>query len=88
MFVVVERSSSAVECRTRNRESPGSNSLFASVSKIGHFRSLRSLCCINEYLAIENGGNVCACSSRVIAARLNASQRSRVGVGMNRSARG
>ena len=56
--------SSAVECRTLNRESPGSIPPFATVSKFGHFRSLRndpsSLSCIKEYLAIEvdSGGNV------------------------------
>ena len=41
---------------------PGFKSLFATVSKIGHFRSLHwrpcSLSCINEYLAIDRGGNV------------------------------
>ena len=38
---IVERGSSVVECRTRNRESPGSNPLnVAIVSKFGHFRSL------------------------------------------------
>ena len=40
MHHVVERGSSVVECRTRNREILGSNSLFDTVSKIGHFRSL------------------------------------------------
>ena len=30
----------AVECRTRNRESPGSNPPFATVSKCGDFCSL------------------------------------------------
>ena len=35
----VERGSSVVECRTRNRESLGLNPL-ATVSKFGHFRSL------------------------------------------------
>ena len=58
----VERGSSAVECRTRNRASLGFVSSFGSVSKIGHFRSLhwRSswLSCINDYLAIDSGGNV------------------------------
>ena len=34
---------------------PGFESLFATVSKIGHFRYLH---CINEYLAIDSGGNV------------------------------
>ena len=52
---LVERGSSVVECRTRNRESPGSN-LF---SKFGNFsRRLSPLSCINEYLAIDGGGNV------------------------------
>ena len=41
---------------------PVFESLFATVSKIGHFRSLHwrpcSLSCINEYLAIGSGGNV------------------------------
>ena len=41
---------------------PGFESPFATVSKIGHFRSLHwrpcSLSCINEYLAIDSGGNV------------------------------
>ena len=50
-----------VECRTRNRESPGSNPrcyrfevwAFSFTS-----RSLSRLSCINEYLAIDSGGNV------------------------------
>ena len=58
---VVERDSSVVECRTRNRESPGSNPLcyryevcaFSFTS-----RRLSRLSCINEYLAIDSGGNV------------------------------
>ena len=41
---------------------PGFESRFVTVSKIGHFLSLHwrpcSLSCINEYLAIDNGGNV------------------------------
>ena len=41
---------------------PGFESSFATVSKIGHFRSLHCcpswLSCINEYLAIDSGGNV------------------------------
>ena len=109
---------------------PGFESPFATVSKIGHFRSLHWrpswLSCINEYLAIDSGGNVsdvvvprnfwmarmlpgeaelvsewtglylaiasgghvsdlvfaCNCSAHRYASR-----RSRVGVGMNRSAR-
>ena len=50
-----------VECRTRNRESPGSNPrcyrfevwAFSFTS-----RRLSRLSCINEYLAIGSGGNV------------------------------
>ena len=50
-----------VECRTRNRESPGSNPrcyrfevwVFSFTS-----RRLSRLSCINEYLAIDSGGNV------------------------------
>ena len=38
-LISVELGSSAVECRTLNRESPGSNA-FATVSKIGYFCSL------------------------------------------------
>ena len=41
---------------------PGFESLFVTVSKIGHFRSLHwrpcSLSCVNEYLAIDSGGHV------------------------------
>ena len=38
---------------------PGFEPPFATISKIGHFRSLhRWLSCINEYLAIDSGGNV------------------------------
>ena len=41
---------------------PGFESPFATVSKIGHFCSLHCrpcwLRCINEYLAIDSGGNV------------------------------
>ena len=41
---------------------PGFESPFATVSKIGHFRSLHWrpswLSCINEYLAIDSGGHV------------------------------
>ena len=41
---------------------PGFESCFATMSKIGHFRSLHWrpcwLSCINEYLAIDSGGHV------------------------------
>ena len=35
----VERGNSVEECRTRNRQRPGSNPHFATVSKFVHFRS-------------------------------------------------
>ena len=38
----VEHGSSVVDCRTRNRESSGSNHPFGTVSKFGHFRSLHN----------------------------------------------
>ena len=54
-FIIAQRFSSraiftkwsAVECRTRDRESPG---LFGAVSKLGHFHSLHDapVHCINE----------------------------------------
>ena len=40
MALPLERSSSAVECLTRNRESPSSVTPFATVSEFEHFRSL------------------------------------------------
>ena len=39
---IVERGKSAVECRTRNQESLGSNPRFATVSKFWHFSSLHN----------------------------------------------
>ena len=36
----MEHGSSMVECRTRNQVSPGLNPSFATISNIGHFRSL------------------------------------------------
>ena len=60
--VTRENSSSVVECRTRNRESPGSNPPLLPFRRLGIFRSLHrrpcSLSCINEYLSIDSGGNV------------------------------
>ena len=88
----MERSSSLVECRTRNRESPGSNPPLLPFRRLGIFRSLhRRLCslrCINEYLAIDSGGNV---SDLVLArncclARMLPGEAEN-GVGMNRSVR-
>ena len=53
---------------SQSRE-PGFEPSFATVSKMGYFRSLHrrpcSLSCINEYLAIDSGGNV----SDVVVAR-------------------
>ena len=51
-FGFVKRGSSAVECRTCNRESPGSNPLCYHT---------------DDYLAIDSGENVNELSSRVIA---------------------
>ena len=88
----VKRSSSVVECRTRNRESPGSNPPLLPFRRLGIFRSLHrrpcSLSCINEYLAIDSGGNV---SDLVLArncclARMLPGEAEN-GVGMNRSVR-
>ena len=72
---------------------PGFESPFGTVSKIGHFRSLHWwpswLSCLNEYLAIDSGGNVndlffagnCSIARMLPGGAEN-------GVGMNRSARG
>ena len=86
--IIVERSSSVVECRTRNRESPGLNPLCYRF-KVWAFsftsRRLSRLSCINEYLAIDSGGNV---SDLVLArncclARMLPGEAEN-GVGMNR----
>ena len=50
-----------VECRTRNRESPGSNPRcyrFEVWAFPFTSRRLSRFSCINEYLAIDSGGNV------------------------------
>ena len=50
-----------VECRSRNRESPGSNPRcyrFEVCAFSFTSRRLSRLSCINEYLAIDSGGNV------------------------------
>ena len=87
----MERGSSVVESRTRNRESPGSNPL-ATVSKFGHFRYLHYVSvnsAVNEYLAIDSGGNV---SDLVFARNCSVARmlpgEADNGVGMNSSARG
>ena len=56
---------------TFKRDKPDSNPL-SVVSKLGQFRSTRCISCTNKYLTIDNGA--------VIVARLNVSQRRRVGV--------
>ena len=58
----MERGSSVVECRTRNQVSPGSNPSLLPFRRLGIFvlsiDAPCSLSCINEYLAIDSGGNV------------------------------
>ena len=70
----MERGSSAVERRTRNQMSPGSSPLCYRFEVWAFsFSSYRpsSLSCINEYLAIDGGGNVSEYDPlRVIAAWL------------------
>ena len=60
-ILLVERGSSGVVCSSQSRD-PGFESPFATVSNFGHFRSLHwcpsSLSGIDEYLAIDSGGNV------------------------------
>ena len=59
--LTVERGSSVVECRTRNRESPGSNPRCYRL-EVWAFsfssRRLSRLSCIDEYLAIDSVGHV------------------------------
>ena len=53
--------SNLIECRTCNRESPGSNPLcyrFEVWAFSFSSRRLSRLSCINEYLAIDSGGHV------------------------------
>ena len=92
LFPYVERSSLVVECRTRNRESLGSNPPLLPFRRLGIFRSLHrrpcSFSCINEYLAIDSDGNM---SDLVLArncclARMLPGEAEN-GVGMNRSVR-
>ena len=58
---MVERGRSAVECQNLKQERSCSNP-FATVSKLRHFlfflQCPNSLNCLNEYLAIDGGGNV------------------------------
>ena len=67
--IYLERGSSVVECRTRNRESPGLNPPFATISKFVLFTTSQSTQ-LYEYLAIDSGGNLSEYSSRAIAAWL------------------
>ena len=75
---------------SHSRDPPGFESPFATVSKLGHVRSLhdasvRSAVYMNTWLSIDSGGNMSDLTLRAIAAWR---ERIRVGVGMNRSARG
>ena len=90
-MLISERGSSVIECRTRNQVSPGSNPALLLFRKCGIF--VLSIgapvdSAVNEYLAIDNGGNV---SDLVFArncsvARMLSGEADN-GVGMNRSAR-
>ena len=67
----MECGGSAVECRTRNRESPGSNPLYYRFEAWASLLSPRrpsSLSCINGHMAIDSGGNVSGLSLSVVAA--------------------
>ena len=90
----MERGSSVVECRTRNRVSPGSNPPLVPFGRLGIFLLsidapvYSAVFNINEYLAIDSGGNV---SDLVLArncclARMLPGEAEN-GVGMNRSVR-
>ena len=90
----MERRSSVVECRTRNRVSPGSNPPLVPFGRLGIFllfidAPVDSELCINEYLAIDSGGN----GSDLVLARNNCCLARMLpgeaenGVGMNRSVR-
>ena len=89
----------AVEFRTRNRGSLGSNPICCCFeARAFSFSMMPQFTLLYEYLAIYGGGNVSASQSvheyssrsnfSMAKAGLNASERSRVGVGMNISARG
>ena len=84
----MERGSSAVQCRTRNQVSPGSNPALLLFRKLGIF-VLSIVSAVNEYLAIDIGGNV---SDLVFAHNCSVARmlpgEAENGVGMNRSARG
>ena len=79
----MERGSSVVECRTRNRESPGSNPPLLPFRRLGIF--VLSIDAPVDYLTIDSGGNV----SDLVLARncCLARMLPREDVGMNRSVR-
>ena len=52
----MQRGSTAVECRTRNLVSPGSNPPLLPFRRVGIFVLFTDA--PNEYLAIDSGGNV------------------------------
>ena len=80
----VERSRSGVELRTLDYENPGWNP--GCGVKTLHCSS--SLSCLNEYLTIDSGGYVYEQPSRInCSIWLDASQRSRDGILVNRSVR-
>ena len=79
-----------VEHKALNRENPGLTPI-AVVSKLWQFYSPHIATvhsAVNEYLATGSGGYANEYLCAIITAWLNASQRSRDGIGMNRSARG
>ena len=58
----MERGSSVVECRTRNQVSAGLNPSLLPFRRLGIFvlsidAPVDSELCLNEYLAIDSGGN-------------------------------
>ena len=76
----------AVKLRTLDYKNPGSNRHAAVLNLLARFP--RSLSCINEYLALYIGGYVYEQHSRInCSIWLDASQRSRNGVSVNRSVR-
>ena len=76
---------------SQSRE-PGFESPLLPFRRLGIFRSLHCrpcrLSCINEYLAIDSGGNVSEWSLRNCCMARMLPREAENGVGMNRSARG
>ena len=59
--IIMERGSSVVECRTRNHVSPGSNPPLIPFRRLCIFVLFTDVpvdSAVNEYLAIDSGGNV------------------------------